>query len=147
MGADRWLFVKLDIREINLSWTGIDRGTLFLGWSVDPRSLCSLLILLLKPMIDVKTAVSSAHQYLQSVQEMFGGSLDDLRLEEVELSEDKHAWLITLGYDLPVKSRSHLEELLTPSALTSKKIFVREYKMFRVNAETGEVESMKIRRV
>ncbi len=78
---------------------------------------------------------------------MVGGKLDDLRLEEVELSEDKHSWLITLSYDLPLKNRSQLEELLS-SPISSKKVFFRrEYKLFKVNSETGEVESMKIRQV
>jgi hypothetical protein len=97
-------------------------------------------------MIDVKAAVESAYKYFQDIQNMVGEKLDDLRLEEVELSEDKHSWLITLGYDLPVKSRSQLEELLT-SPVAPKKVFRREYKLFRINSETGEVESMKIRQV
>jgi len=97
-------------------------------------------------MIDVKTAVSFAYGYLRDVQDMVGGNLEDLRLEEVELSDDKRSWLITLGYDLPVKNRSQLEELLTAPNLP-KKTFKREYKLFRVNSETGEVESMKIRQV
>lgn len=97
-------------------------------------------------MIDVKAAVNSAHQYLQSIQEMVEGPLDNLRVEEVELSEDRQAWLITLGYERSLKNCSQPEELLT-SPLIAKKIFFREYKLFRVNAETGEVESMKIRQV
>lgn len=97
-------------------------------------------------MIDVKSAVSSVYEYLQVVQDMIGGNLEDLRLEEVELSDDKTSWLITLGYDLPVKNRSQLEELLA-SPVRPKQIFKREYKLFRVNSETGEVEAMKIREV
>lgn len=97
-------------------------------------------------MIGVKDAVSSAYQYLQSVQNLIGDQLEDLRLEEVELSEDQQSWLITLGYDIPVKNRSQIEELLSPQNL-SRKIFKREYKLFRVNSETGEVEAMKIRTV
>jgi hypothetical protein len=97
-------------------------------------------------MIDVKSAVSAAHEYLQVVQEMIGGGVEDLRLEEVELSDDKTSWLVTLGYDLPVKNRSQLEELLA-SPVRPKQTFKREYKLFRVNSETGEVEAMKIREV
>ncbi|MEH2422206.1 MAG: hypothetical protein V7K48_15210 [Nostoc sp.] len=40
-------------------------------------------------MIDIKTAVNAAYEYIKSLQEMMGSSLGDLRLEEVELSEDK----------------------------------------------------------
>lgn len=108
--------------------------------------IANLLIQQLRFMIDVKTAVESAYKYLQFVRDMIGGQLEDLRLEEVELSEDKHSWLITLGYDLPVKNRSQIEELLT-SPISPKKAFRREYKLFRVNSETGEVEAMKIRQV
>jgi hypothetical protein len=97
-------------------------------------------------MIDVKAAFSSAYEYLQVVQDMLGGKLEDLRLEEVELADDKTSWLITLGYDLPVKNRSQLEELLA-SPTRPKPTFRREYKLFRVNAETGKVEAMKIRDV
>ncbi|UBF30508.1 hypothetical protein K9N68_35610 (plasmid) [Kovacikia minuta CCNUW1] len=97
-------------------------------------------------MIDVKAAVSAAYQYLQFLQDTMGGKLEDLRLEEVELSDDKTSWLITLGYDLPVKNRSQLEELLA-SPSRPKQTFKREYKLFRVNSETGEVEAMKIRAV
>lgn len=94
-------------------------------------------------MIDIKTAVGSAYKY---AQDMIGDQLEDLRLEEVELSEDRHFWLITLGYDVLVKNRSQLEEILTPPNFP-KKIFRREYKLFRVNSETGDVEAMKIRQV
>ena len=97
-------------------------------------------------MIDVKTAIKSAYQYLEFVKDMIGDQLEDLRLEEVELAEDKHFWLITLGYDVPVKSRNRLEELLAPPNPTTR-IFRREYKLFRVNSETGEVEAMKMRQV
>jgi hypothetical protein len=98
-------------------------------------------------MIDVKAAVESAYQYFQDIQNLVGEKLEDLRLEEVELSEDKHSWLITLGYDRPVKSRSQLEELLASQISLKEKIFKREYKLFKVNSDTGEVESMKIRQV
>ena len=99
-------------------------------------------------MIDVKAAVNSALRYFQTIREMIGGQLEDLRLEEVELSEDKHSWLITLGYDMPVKERerSQINDLLASSNFR-KTPFQREYKLFRVNAETGEVEAMKIREV
>jgi hypothetical protein len=97
-------------------------------------------------MIDVKTAVNSAYDYLRTVQNMMGGELEEIRLEEVELSEDKHSWLVTLGYDLPVKNRSQIEALMT-AADSLRKVFKREYKLFSINSETGEVEAMKIRQV
>ncbi|MEO0536274.1 MAG: hypothetical protein AAF215_20670 [Cyanobacteria bacterium P01_A01_bin.123] len=97
---------------------------------------------------DVKMAVKSAYQYIQSMQDLMGRKLDELRLEEVELSEDKNAWLITLGYDVPVIQRkTALEEIMVVNPLKEPHKFQREYKLFTVNASTGVVESMKIRRV
>jgi hypothetical protein len=88
-------------------------------------------------MIDAKVASLSAYNYLDSLQDVMGGGFQDIRLEEVELTDDKDYWLITLGYDLPDKFKGAL----------GLEVFRREYKLFRVNAQTGEVESMKIRSV
>lgn len=91
--------------------------------------------------IDVKEAVAAAKEsllFLQNVVEPT--TLTELRLEEVELSEDGYYWLVTLGYDRPVtKSTSPLSQLMSDAR--------REYKLFKVRVETGEVESMKIRQV
>ena len=46
--------------------------------------------------IDVKTAVLVAQNYLQSLQDVMGGNIEDLRLEEVEISEDEKHWFVTL---------------------------------------------------
>ncbi|NJO79529.1 MAG: hypothetical protein HC827_14105 [Cyanobacteria bacterium RM1_2_2] len=93
-----------------------------------------------------KTAFHAACQYLESVQEMIGGKLEDLRLEEAELSDDRNFWLITLGFDVPIKSLNTIGELLTVPNVY-KKTYRREYKTFKVNAQTGEVEAMKIRQL
>ncbi|MEH2182112.1 hypothetical protein [Nostoc sp.] len=99
-------------------------------------------------MIDVKTAVNAAYQYIKSIQDMMGSSLKDLRLEEVELSEDKSFWLITLGFDIPKKPpKSQFENLIAPSMASTLVLYEREYKLFKVNSQTGEVEAMKIRQV
>ncbi|MBW4611798.1 MAG: hypothetical protein KME21_00650 [Desmonostoc vinosum HA7617-LM4] len=89
-------------------------------------------------MIDVKTAVNAAYEYIKSLQDIMGYSLPDLRLEEVELSEDKGLWLITLGFD---------REKVTRNLFNSSRQIERVYKLFRINSETGEVEAMKIRQV
>lgn len=92
-----------------------------------------------KSITDVKTAVSAAYNYLISIQDMMGNALQDIRLEEVELSEEKNFWSITLGFDNPVKTKDPLAiQLGIPQ---------REYKVFKVNAQTGEVEAMKIRKL
>ena len=90
-------------------------------------------------MVELKEAVKSAYEYLQSLQELISSSpLSDVRLEEVELSKDKDFWLITLGFDRPAK--------VTPLALQLGQS-IREYKLLKVNATTGEVEAMLMREV
>ncbi len=90
----------------------------------------------------VRDAVNSAVQYFQDIQDLFGNKVENLRLEEAELSDDRQTWLITLGFDIPVSYNS-LSNLLQPQTIR----YEREYKLFRVDAETGEVEAMKIREV
>lgn len=85
--------------------------------------------------IDVRRAVSAAKKYLQSLQSILEYKIQDLRLEEVEFSEDRKYWLITLGF---IANTTGEEE-----SFFSKK--ERDYKVFKVNAETGKVEAMKIR--
>ena len=94
-------------------------------------------------MIDIKNAVKAVHQYLESIQSLMGNPLNNLRLEEVELSDDNKFWIITLGYDKPEKDNPPLKSI----NLDWFSFPVREYKLFRVNSETGEVEAMKIRQV
>ncbi len=93
------------------------------------------------PKIDVKTAVTAANRYLQDVKDLMGIQLESLRLEEVELAEDQHEWLITLGFDVPVRGNS-LAASLMPGANSN---YQREYKLFKVDSITGEVKAMKIR--
>lgn len=91
---------------------------------------------------DVKKAVMTARNYLQSLQDMMGGSLEDLKLEEVEISEDEKHWFVTLGFTRPTeKAANKLGETLALSQSS------REYKIFKIDSETGEVRSMKIREV
>jgi len=92
------------------------------------------------PKVDVKTAVTAANSYLQDIKDLMKIQLDSLRLEEVELSEDQGEWLITLGFDVPIKTNS-LANLMAGT----NSIYQREYKLLKVDSETGEVKSMKIR--
>ncbi|MGB3791068.1 MAG: hypothetical protein WA949_23885 [Phormidesmis sp.] len=93
-------------------------------------------------MVDVKFAITAARDYIKEFQALLDNPLENLRLEEVERTEDRKYWLITLGYDDP-DGLKHLPDFLTPSTQLSS----REYKLFRVNSDSGEVESMKIRKV
>jgi len=89
-------------------------------------------------IIDVKQAVTAAIQFLQRLFP----DLPDLRLEEVELSEDGEEWLITLGF-LVKQPRTALENVLDPEGVDWNRI----YKLVRVDAKTGHAKSMKIRSV
>ena len=60
-----------------------------------------------------------------------------VRLEEVELSEDDKHWSITFSFRTFPKSGATISEGLFSSE--------RQYKTVRLDAETGEVKSIKIR--
>ncbi len=89
-------------------------------------------------MMGVKEAVRIAADYLASLYE--GKDLRDVLLEEVRLSDDGQYWLVTMGFSRKVLKSMFLEEL-------GSEDFKREYKVFEVSAETGEVRSMSIRQV
>ncbi len=94
-------------------------------------------------LIDVRSAVEAARNYLQQVMDQLidpGSPMQGLRLEETELSDDKQHWLITLGFDRPMGE--HLDPI--QSIVNSKK-YERDYRIFKIDAQTGKVQSMKIR--
>ena len=95
-------------------------------------------------MIDAKSAVESARAYIRSIQDALNNPLENLRLEEIELSEDQQHWLITLGYDNPDKPQNISNMSLISPHLAR---LAREYKIFQIGAEDGTVKSMKIRQV
>ncbi|MDB9313790.1 hypothetical protein PN462_11820 [Spirulina sp. CS-785/01] len=101
---------------------------------------------------NVQTAVQVAKQYFFSIQPEIGEDISDLRLEEVEKTEDRQYWLITLGYDRPHQTpynslNSLLKSSETLSETLNKKTKKREYKVVKIDADTGEVESIKIREI
>ena len=81
-------------------------------------------------MIDVKKAADISAEYLKK----FFIDATKIQLEEVELTDDKKFWNITLSYDS--------DDSATGYIILGK---VRKFKVFRIEAETGEVLSMKIR--
>ena len=91
---------------------------------------------LMSIMIDIKGAVERAAAYLAEMYQE--ASYDDLLLEEVEYDEQAHAWLITYGFSIP-RSAGGFLQMQDP--------YVRKYKVFKINAETGAFVSMKIRDV
>lgn len=86
----------------------------------------------------VEQAVRLAKAYFEQLLPQLGEGIEDLRLEEVEFSEDK--WLITLGYTRPTKIKPNP---LLP--VTDNWQYERVYKIFTINSRTNKVESMKIR--
>lgn len=90
-------------------------------------------------MVTAKTAVENSLAFATSLL----GDLAGLRLEEVELSDDGHHWIITLSFvrptaGVPVTSQGRLASLIPDSV-------EREYKTFRIDVSDGAVQSMKIR--
>lgn len=88
-------------------------------------------------MIDVKQAAQSASSFVAGLYS--DKTVSDVQLEEVELSEDGLYWLITLSFAPPasLSQGSSMFGGVIPAQ--------RQYKIFKITADTGEVLSMKIR--
>ena len=82
-------------------------------------------------MINVREATDKAREHLVS----FFPDAEKVQLEEVELTDDKAYWFITLSYE-------GISHSVASSLLVGKSV---RYKLFKIDAETGEVISMKIR--
>ncbi len=79
-------------------------------------------------MIEVRVATTAAVDYLKQ----FFPDANNVQLEEIEISEDEKFWTVTLSYDD--------NDRFGMSYNRSKK-----YKIFKIDANTGGVLSMKIR--
>jgi hypothetical protein len=84
-------------------------------------------------VLDVREAAKKASEYFAELYS--DNNPAKLRLEEVEQTEDGQYWLITLSYP-----RSGIGELFGNDV-------PREYKLFKIRTDTGEVKSMKIRKI
>jgi hypothetical protein len=82
-------------------------------------------------MINVKDATEKAKEYLLT----FFPEAENVLLEEVELTGDKAYWLVTLSFEGITSS-------VASSLLVGKSVL---YKVFKIDAQQGEVISMKIR--
>jgi hypothetical protein len=83
-------------------------------------------------MLDVREAAKRASEYFAGLYS--DQKIDNVQLEEVEISDDEKYWLITLSYPVP------------PELAALNLNFKRKYKVFTIDANTGEVKSMKIRK-
>jgi hypothetical protein len=79
-------------------------------------------------VIDVREAATNAAVYLSTLSAL---PPTNVRLEEVELSEDEKYWFVTLSF---------AEDHWSPSQSASTK-----YKIFKIDAKSGKVFSMKMR--
>lgn len=80
-------------------------------------------------MINVKEAVTAALTYAAEL------GRPGATLEEVERSSDDQYWFVTLGFARQISQFS----------IMGGQKYEPDYKVFKVDAETGEVVSMKIR--
>ena len=92
-------------------------------------------------MVDVKQAVAKAMDYLKDMYTI--EQFRDVLLEEVDLSEDKKFWNVTVGFTRRQESTSG-----GPMAtlIGQSEEFKREYKVFQIDAETGDLRSMRSRK-
>ncbi|HVG20799.1 MAG TPA: hypothetical protein VNI02_17260 [Blastocatellia bacterium] len=91
-----------------------------------------------KRMLDVKEAARTAAEYFATLYDP--KTYSDLQLEEVELTEDQKYWLITLSYASTNATQTQFGALLNLPVS-------RKYKQFKIDAETGQVQAMVIRKV
>lgn len=92
-------------------------------------------------ILPVKDAVRCALSYLRDLYE--GESLPNLRLEEVELSDDETRWFVTFGFtasERDIQNNSLLGAMGGTRTLTR-----RDYKRVVIDAYTGKLISLKIR--
>lgn len=90
--------------------------------------------------LDVKQATLKAVDYLTTLYDQ--KDISEIDLEEVELSDDDQYWYITLGYNSEsTKPGSKLSDSIKRAMLLRD----RKYKQFKINRDTGDIVSMKIR--
>jgi hypothetical protein len=89
-------------------------------------------------MLDAKQAVANA---MQSIQELYmPEKLEGLMLEEVQLSDDGHFWLITVGFTQATAGNN-------PIATTAGNPKPRVYKVVKIDADKGKMIAMNIRKL
>jgi hypothetical protein len=83
-------------------------------------------------MIDVRQAAQAASNFIVTLYS--DQVVKDVRLEEVETSDDEKYWLITISFLVQY-----------PGGVLALPILKRQYKILKVDRQTGNVRSMKIR--
>jgi hypothetical protein len=85
-------------------------------------------------MIDVKQATQKAIEHLKSIYQ--DQDLGKILVEEAERTDDNKFWIVSLSF-----------KKMNPTGIVGESIFAdnRSLKTFRLEAENGEVKSMKNR--
>jgi|ERR1035441_1849701 hypothetical protein len=91
-----------------------------------------------KPKVDARAAANAAAEYFKELYP----TVTAFSLEEVELSEDGAHWLITLSFEVPISRLSSLSNVALAFQPPKTK-----FKVFKVDAKTGRVVAMKIRKL
>lgn len=87
--------------------------------------------------MDRLEAVQAAKQYITDLYS--GEGISKTRLEELNFDHENLVWLITVGFAYPNTSSQALRQI---PALASAVYGDRQYKLVRVNDESGEVVGM-----
>lgn len=96
-------------------------------------------------MINVQQAVANAKKTIRELDEE--EQFRDLRVEEVTLSEEENAWLVTLGYFRKRDMSYAFKGLGLIQEDKGASWENRVYKELVIDAETGNFKGMKIRKV
>jgi hypothetical protein len=89
-------------------------------------------------MISVKEAAYQAFEFIKELVPEPTGAL----VEEVEMDDSKNYWFITISF--VVKNDNYLSSSLSAYTPISSE-FERKYKTVKIDANSGEIVSMKIR--
>jgi hypothetical protein len=97
--------------------------------------------------IDVKQAVRLAKEFATGIYEK--EKISRLGLEAVERTEDGKYWVVTLGFSRPWSAKPRKKDVLKSFDEAMRGIvrdprLEREYKVFRVDAQTGAVVGMEM---
>lgn len=80
----------------------------------------------------IQELADTAATYLKG----FFPDADKIQLEEIEVTDDNKYWNITLSYESSDIPETHTGWLISKS---------RKFKIFKIDAKSGDVRSMKIR--
>lgn len=85
-------------------------------------------------MVEVKEAVQNALEYAKEIYQP--SQIQGIAVEEIEFSQRRGVWLITLGWHDPARNITTIQQAMSGS---------RIYKVFIVDNDTGKVIKMEIR--